>query len=375
MHQGLVTAPHPWWPKRGWTSTRRVADRFGSRDDCAQFLKTGSFLVDKFDRVYQLHNIFSGRRTAIPLSELTSRLECSRPTVFRLMAVLRDHLGAPVEYVKDQGGYAYRRDGGNAAYELPGLWFSAEELQAIIVFDRLFESLEPGLLSEHLAPLSRRVAELLEHRRLGLTEVARRIRVLASAARAPGSSFHVVAAATLQCTKVSIEYRGRSRGQVTRRTLSPQRLVHYRDAWYLDAWCHLRKALRTFSVDRVARAEPLGEPADTIEDAALDEHLASAYGIFAGRADKTAVLRFSEARARWVADERWHPKQKGQFLTDGRYELRVPYRDPRELAMDLLRHGPEVEVVAPASLRDFVVDSLRAALDQYGSRAIVRTGG
>jgi predicted DNA-binding transcriptional regulator YafY len=321
--------------------------------------------VDKFDRIYQLHNVLRGRRTAISLSDLTSRLGCSRATAFRLLDAMRDHLGAPVEFDREAGGYVYRQNSDQPAYELPGLWFSAEELQAIAVFDRLFESLEPGMLADYLAPLSRRIGELLDHRRLGLSEAARRIRILGMAARPMGPFFHALAASTLQRKKVLVDYRGRARDQATRRTLSPQRLVHYRDGWYLDAWCHLRKGLRTFSVDRVSRAESLEEAAETVDEAVLDEHFASAYGIFAGHADKVAVLRFSATRARWVADERWHPRQAGQFLTDGRYELRVPYRDSRELTMDILRHGSEVEVVAPEALRNAVAQQLRAALARY----------
>jgi predicted DNA-binding transcriptional regulator YafY len=147
--------------------------------------------------------------------------------------------------------------------------------------------------------------------------------------------------------------------------VSPQRLVHYRDAWYLDAWCHTRRALRTFAVDRIRDANTISTRARDVPIPELDEHLASSYGIFAGKANKTAVLRFSAERARWVADERWHPHQVGQFLTDGRYELRIPYRDPRELVMDILRHGPHVEVAAPESLREAVGKSLKETLAQY----------
>ena len=322
--------------------------------------------MDKFDRIYELHKILRDRRTPISREDLMARLgKCSEPTVYRLIRLLKDQLNAPIEWHEELSGYYYRRDAQGGAYELPGLWFNAGELQALIVFDRLLESLEPGLLGEHLAPFSRRVAELLEHKRLGLGEAARRIRILGMAARPAGPWFHVLAGATLQRRKLRVGYHGRSRDQVTERSVSPQRLVHYRDNWYLDGWCHLRKGLRSFAVDRVESAAELDETADTIPEQQLDEHFASSYGIFAGKANKTAVLRFSPERARWVADERWHPEQAGQFLTDGRYELRIPYRDDRELVMDVLKHGPDAEVVEPESLRSTVAGLLRAALALY----------
>ncbi len=325
--------------------------------------------MDKFDRIYELHNILRDRRTPIGREDLRERLEpCSHPTFYRLIRLLRDYLGAPLEYDAERGGYYYWRDTEGGTYELPGLWFNARELQALAVFERLFESLEPGLLAEHLQPVGERITELVNHRRLGLTEAARRIRVLGMASKPVGKHFQALASATLQRKRLRLVYHGRSRDRVTERSVSPQRLVHYRDAWYLDAWCHLRQGLRSFSVDRVREAEESPEPAQTVDEAQLDKHYASAYGIFAGRADKTAVLRFSPERARWVADERWHPQQAGQFLTDGSYEMRVPYRDPRELIMDILRHGMHVEVAAPETLRAAVIEQLQAALALYGGR-------
>lgn len=321
--------------------------------------------MDKFDRVFQLHNILRERRTPISRAELMRRLECSEPTVYRLIRVLKDYLNAPIEWDEGLGGYRYARDGDSAAFELPGLWFNAHELQALIVFHRLLSELEPGLLGDHLAPLARRIAELLQHKRLGLSEAATRIRLLSMAARPTGPWFEVIASATLQRRKLNLQYHGRSRDRDTERAVSPQRLTHYRDNWYLDAYCHLREGLRIFALDRIVEARELEAAADKISETQLDEHYASAYGIFAGKANKTAVLRFSAERARWVADERWHPQQVGQFLTDGRYELSFPYRDDRELTMDVLRHGPHVEVVSPESLREEVIRQLSAGLRQY----------
>jgi predicted DNA-binding transcriptional regulator YafY len=78
-----------------------------------------------------------------------------------------------------------------------------------------------------------------------------------------------------------------------------------------------------------------------------------------------ALLRFSKERARWVADERWHPEQVGQYLVDGRYELRIPYRQDKELVMDILRHGAAVEVISPDTLRLAVQEQLQRAIAQY----------
>jgi len=321
--------------------------------------------VDKFDRIYQFHSILRDRRTPISRAELARRLECSEPTVFRLIRILRDFLRAPLEHDGELGGYYYERTAEGGTYELPGLWFNARELQALLVFERLFESLEPGLLREHLKPLSNRIDELLNSKRLGLSEAANRVRVLSIAARPAGEWFHVLASATLQRRKLHLLYHGRERNDPTDRTISPQRIVHYRDNWYLDAWCELRKGLRNFSVDRIKSAQELNDKAVDIPEKELNDHYASSYGIFAGKANKTAVLRFSGERARWVADERWHPQQIGQFLTDGSYELRLPYRDERELVMDILRHGSHVEAVSPPSLRSTVRQQLEHAISRY----------
>jgi predicted DNA-binding transcriptional regulator YafY len=319
--------------------------------------------MDKFDRIFQLHAILSARRTPIALEDLLARLECSKPTLHRAIATMRSVLNAPIKATSL--GYQYVETQGGSTYELPGLWFTAAELQALAIVQRLLKDLSSGLLEEHITPLARQLDKLSRHRRLNLGEAAARLRFPALATRSVGSSFQVVASATLQRRKLWFQYHARGSDERSERTVSPQRLTHYRESWYLDAWDDKRDALRTFSVDRIHRPAVLDEAAADIAEAELDAHYASAYGIFGGVADKIAVLLFSKERARWVADEKWHPQQQGAYRDDGRYELRIPYLDSRELLMDILRHGPDVEVLAPASLRAELTDRLRRTLDSY----------
>ena len=151
------------------------------------------------------------------------------------------------------------------------------------------------------------------------------------------------------------------------RVVSPQRLVHYRDNWYVDAYCHLREDLRSFAVDAIRSAEPLDERAKDIPKADLDDYLKGGYGIFAGKKVAWAKLRFSPLAARWVATQNWHSKQKSEFEEDGSYCLSIPYANDSELVMDILRHGAEVEVVAPEGLRQALIDELAQALAQYAT--------
>ncbi len=321
--------------------------------------------MDKFDRIFHLHAILSSRRTAIPLEDLMARLECSKSTLHRTINALKDYLNAPVVFDVNAGGYKYGKDSSGQTYELPGLWFTPGELQALAVMQRLLKDAGGGLLEEHLAPLAKRLNDLTRHQRLNLGEAASRLRFPSIGARPAGKAFDTVASATLQRRKLWIEYHARSTDERSERTISPQRITHYRETWYLDAWDEERNALRIFSVDRITRATLMNEPAFDVSESELEGHYASAYGIFGGKADKLAVLRFTREGARWVADERWHPQEESEWLPDGRYELRIPYREPRELVMDIMRQGKNVEVISPSDLRDQVHEELKRAISQY----------
>jgi len=321
--------------------------------------------MDRFDRIFALHRILIGRRTPISLVELQDRLECSRATVGRLIEEIRDQLGAPIVYDRERNGYLYDRNN-PAVYELPGLWLNASELHALLVSAKLLADVQPGILVSVLEPLRQRIAELLRHRRIGHPELEHRVRILQTAARTTSlDHFQKIATALLDRKRMRILYHGRARDKTTERDISPQRLVYYRDNWYLDAWCHLRKDLRSFALDRIHPVYVDDTPAREVAEELLVAHYTEAYGIFAGRADKLAILRFSGQAAKWVADEHWHPRQTGRMLSSGEYELRIPYGNPTELVMDILKYGEQVEVMAPAALRREVARRLRGAVARY----------
>lgn len=157
----------------------------------------------------------------------------------------------------------------------------------------------------------------------------------------------------------------RERNESAERLISPQQIVFYRDNWYVDAWCHLRNDIRSFSIDAITAAEMSEQPAKEIAASRLKEYFEKGYGIFSGSKVQWAKLRFSPSRARWVATESWHPDQRGAYQPDGSYLLELPYADDRELLMDILRHGDEVEVLQPKALRTRIKELLQSALQKY----------
>ncbi len=321
--------------------------------------------MDRLQRIYKLHQAISSRRHPVSCQTLQDELECSRATVNRIIQEMRLYFNAPIEYDRQRNGYYYALGDGQT-FELPGLWFSETELYALLTTQQLLAHVQPGLLDTQLKPAKERIEQILAARHLGSEEISKRVRILRMTGRNVAlECFQTVAGALLQRNCLRISYHGRSNDQTSQREISPQRLIHYRDNWYLDAYCHTRNALRSFAVERITAAKALPQYCRDVPEKQLDAHYASSYGIFAGEPKHIAVLRFTPERARWVADEHWHPQQQGHFLGNGRYELRIPYSDPRELVMDILKHGADVEVISPASLRNAVAEHLQNALGRY----------
>ncbi len=330
--------------------------------------------MKRFEQISRLHRLLT-RKHQPPLSKdrLREALDwCSDRTVDRCIEDLRNRFGHPIVFDAEIGGYRYgRAEDGAEGWELPGLWFNESELTALLSMRHVLEQVHPGIFQGELAPLGQRIESLLEATGVNASEVAHRIRVVSIAGRSvPDRVFRACADAVLSRRRLSIDYRARGRdGAAESRDVSPQRLTRYRDNWYLDAWCHLRDGLRVFAVDAIRNALVLEADAISIDDAELNRVFKSSYGIFSGEADKQATLRFTPHRSRWVSKEDWHGKQQGRFLPDGSWELKVPYAHSEELVMDILKYGPDVEVVGPDQLRAQVGELLREATALYGGRA------
>lgn len=322
--------------------------------------------MSDMERLHRIKYMIQARK-CVPKQAFLDELEISDATFKRDLEYLRSRMNASIIYDRYLGGYAFEHPQDEAKTELPGLWFSEKEATALVLMQHLLSSLDQGgLIGPHIEPLTAIIDGILGQSETTAKELRKRIKVLGMGSRKNNiEHFSEIGAALLKRNRLDVEYYSRATDELTRREISPQRLIYYRENWYLDAYCHLRNALRSFAVDGIRNAVLTNIKADEIPEKNLQAHFAESYGIFSGKATQRAKLRFTPERARWVATENWHGQQVGSFDKEGFYTLEFDYNQDPELIMDILKHGSGVEVLAPASLKSKVRNELKKALDTY----------
>jgi len=306
-------------------------------------------------------------RKCVPIEDFLDELEISKATFKRDLEFLRSRSNADIEYDRFEGGYKFKDGTDVNKIELTGLWFTEKEATALVLMQHLLSSLDQGgLIGPHIEPLSAIIDGILGQSEATTKELRKRIKVLGMGSRKNSiENFSEIGAALLKRNRLNIQYYAKSKDEDTEREISPQRLIFYRENWYLDAYCHLRQDLRSFAVDGIRSAVPTNTKAQEISDKECQEYFAQSYGIFSGKATQRAKLRFTPKHARWVSGENWHGQQVGSFDKEGYFNLEFDYNQDPELIMDIMKHGSGVEVIGPASLKNKVKAELEKAFKVY----------
>lgn len=163
-----------------------------------------------------------------------------------------------------------------------------------------------------------------------------------------------VAEALARGVAVSFTYRAPDAAPTTR-TVDPVKVHIAGGQWYLQGWCHLREAMRTFHLERVSdlvltgipvahggeRVPELFEPSDT---------------------DVVAELRFRAAVAPLLGEY----LDRATVSTAGDHSVaRLRVADARSLKRLAARRGGDVEILSPDAARRAAAAWAEAGLDQY----------
>lgn len=318
--------------------------------------------MDKFSRIHQLHRIFKSRKYPVKTKVLEHEMEhCSTKTVKRTIDTMRDFYYAPIIFVQGQG---WKYDDPDNIYELPGIWFSTKELLGLASLLQIVDDMQSELLNEELSTISQLIDKLLIKQNLPNTLFKDRITIIPKQHQTlDRHTLDKVSRSLVSTTRLILHYQSYDR-QTSKREISPIKLVHYQENWYLDAYCHLRKKLRSFKVSRIIDAFNTQTNSKIIPKAEREQYFTSSYGIFSGQAKHLAVLHFFDNAATDAASQQWHPKQQSQWI-DNVYQLKIPYNDDRELIQEILKYADNVRIIAPATLEEKIKQTALKILARY----------
>jgi predicted DNA-binding transcriptional regulator YafY len=181
--------------------------------------------------------------------------------------------------------------------------------------------------------------------------------------KAHQSTITTLAAATSKQHTVQMRYFSATKNQITRREVSPYRLWYTNGALYLIGYCHLRKDVRLFAVERIKSVTLTDHPFQIPLDFDIEDYVKDAIGIMRGKPIKVE-LQFKKATAAWVKDRTWHSTQTLTPLKNGELRMTLTVAENRELVGWILSFGSGVRVTQPASLRQAVRQEAKTIADQ-----------
>ncbi|PTT93274.1 transcriptional regulator, partial [Pelomonas sp. HMWF004] len=246
--------------------------------------------MGRTERFYKIEHLIR-TEGCVPFADLIAALEVSPATLKRDLTYLRERMDAPIEYDAAANGYRFGQQSRGGKHELPGVWFNEAELHALLTMQQMLAGLdEQGVVGRHLQPMFDKITGMLGVHQGEAQELRRRVKLIGTARRRIASdSFETVGSAVVKRRRLRIRYRKKTgTGAVSEREVSPQRLVHHRHAWYLDAWCHASEGLRRFALDGIESAALLEAAAQAMALDALEAELDQGYGIFAGGTPRVA---------------------------------------------------------------------------------------
>jgi len=296
--------------------------------------------MSDMERLHRIKYMIQSRG-CVPIEDFMTSLEISRATFKRDLDYLRDRMNAPIVYDRSMGGYRFDKPNAGDKIELPGLWFSEKEATALVLMQHLLANLDTsGLLSPHIAPLMDIVDGILGQSEVSAKELRKRIKVFGMSARKNVlENFEEVGVSLLKRQRLHLSYYSKGKDELTERAVSPQRLIFYRDNWYLDAYCHFRKGLRSFAMDGIRTAHVLEDKATEVPEKELHENSIGITGIWM----PTVIYARAYAALPWTA-----------FAKRMSWKIK-PLRSPRKNCMRTLPRVMASSLAKPRSVPSYAL--------------------
>jgi proteasome accessory factor B len=279
---------------------------------------------------------------------LSRALEVSTKTVYRDLEFMRDRLGLPLEYDEQKFGFHYTEK--VAAF--PSIQISEGELAALVLAEKALKQYRGTTFEKPLLSAFRKIQQSLpETISVSLADVHKTISFRTTAEPLLNLQlFEKLANATAERQQLEFAYRKPGQAQAETRRVDPYHLANINGEWYLFAFDHLRKDIRTFVPARIRDLRVTGRKFERRRHFSLEDRLKDSFMVHSGEGSYRVVLRFSPVAADYIREKKWHYSQVLKDLPGGGVELALELSSLGEVERWVLSWGGEASVVSPPEL-------------------------
>jgi predicted DNA-binding transcriptional regulator YafY len=295
-------------------------------------------------------------------TKLAKEIEVSTKSIHRDLEFMRDRLGLPLAYNFDHKGYFYTEE----VSSFPTLQITEGELFALLVAEKALQQYRGTTFERPLVSAFRKMsASLPDTISLNLADWEQTVSFRTRAEPILNLEiFDSLAKAVAQRKQIQLTYRKPGQRETELRVVDPYHLANINGEWFLFAWCHLRKDIRTFAPVRIKAIEQTGKTFVRPAKFSLDKRLRDSFGVRSGNEQFNVVIRFNEVVADYIREKKWHDSQQLKELNEGGVELRLKLSSLAEVERWALSWGGNAVVLQPPELAKAVRAAAQKILER-----------
>jgi predicted DNA-binding transcriptional regulator YafY len=293
-------------------------------------------------------------------SKLAREIEVSTKTIHRDLDFMRDRLSLPIEFDASRNGYFYDGEVSN----FPTMQITEGEIFALVVAEKALQQYRGTSFEKPLLSAIRKMEQALPDTiSLNLADIEQTISFRTRAEPILNLEiFDALARAVAGRRQLELLYRKPGQKAETR-LVDPYHLANINGEWFLFAFDHARKDIRTFAPARIQSAKPTGKTFERSQKFSLEKRLRDSFGVHSGEGKFEVAIRFAPHAADYIREKKWHPSQSLREFKNGSVELKMSLSSLGEVQRWVLSWGGDAKVLQPQELADAVRQAAKAILN------------
>jgi proteasome accessory factor B len=293
-------------------------------------------------------------------NSLAAEFEVSPKSIHRDVEFMRDRMGLPIEYDPRKYGFYYTSE----VSAFPTMQITEGELFALVVAEKALQQYRGTSFEKPLLSAIKKMEQSLPDTiSLNFADVQQTISFRTRAEPVLDLKiFDALARAAAERQQIELTYRKPGQGQPETRLVDPYHLANINGEWFLFAFDHARRDIRTFVPARMQSVKRTGATFERTQKFSLEKRLRDSFGVHSGEGDYEVVIRFNARAADYVREKKWHESQQLRALKDGGVELSLKLSSLMEISRWVLSWGGDARVFKPAELAKIVRESARKIL-------------